>query len=147
MLQLRKANLHRTVQTAIALLLMAVGGNMFCAALADEGYPFDMKKKYAKAFAAYQKVVPPMYKKTTWVYSLDGTASPMDAVESGGKKWLIGSVCQPHDCGDNQIAFLIAADGSVAFGLLRSRNLTSGKDILFGKPDATQLALLKKQIM
>lgn len=131
---------------AIVFVTLAAGTNLFSPAVADEGYPFDMKKRYGKAFSAYQKIVPAKFKKTKWIYSFDGTAGPMDVVQSGGKKCLIGSVCQPHDCGDNQVAFLLAADGSSAVGLLRSRNLTQGKDILFGKPDAAQLTLLQQRL-
>ncbi|MCA9802461.1 MAG: hypothetical protein KC777_10875 [Cyanobacteria bacterium HKST-UBA02] len=131
---------------SVLLIALTVIANIFCSARAEEPYPFDMKKKYPKAFAAYQKMVPVKYHKVAWIYSLDATAGPMSTAQSGGKKCLTGSVCQPHDCGGNQFAFVVAVDGSSAVGLLRSDNLTKGKEEIFGKPDAAQLGLLKKQI-
>jgi len=132
---------------AVTIVALTTFANLFMNnAWADEGYPFDMKKKYPKAFAAFQKIVPAKFKKNAWVYSLSGTAGPMSATQCGGKKCLTGSVCQPHDCGGNQLAFVIAEDGSSATGLLRSTNLTQDKDVLFGKPNAAQLALLKKEL-
>ncbi len=134
-------------RNALALVtLMTIANTCLGSAWADEGYPFDMKKKYPKAFAAFQKIVPVKFKKEVWVSRLDGTAGPMSATQCGGKTCLTGSVCQPHDCGDNQLAFVIAEDGSTAVGLLRSANLTQGKDVILGKPDAAQLALLSKQL-
>ncbi|MGD9681889.1 MAG: Ivy family c-type lysozyme inhibitor [Candidatus Obscuribacterales bacterium] len=144
MLNFRSINNCRNL--SIALVALGAIASIFCSARAEAPYPFDMKKKYPKAFAAYQKMVPAKYHKVAWIYSLDATAGPMSSFRSGGKKCLIGSVCQPHDCGGNQFAFVVAVNGSSAVGLLRSENLTKGKEVIFGKPDATQLGLLKKQI-
>lgn len=111
-----------------------------------EEYPFDLKTKHPKALAAYKKIVPAKYKKMAWIASLDGTAGPMSSVKDSGKKCLTGSVCWPHNCGGNQVAFLISEDGLVAVALLRSTDLTGGKDVLFGKPTQAQLGILNDQL-
>jgi len=131
---------------SLALVAVTIITSIFCSVRAADPYPFEMKKKFPKAFAAYQKMVPDRYRKVKWIYSLEATAGPMATVQCGGKKCLTGSVCQPHDCGGNEFAYLVAVDGSNAVGLLRSANLTNGKDVLFGKPDTAQLELLKKQL-
>lgn len=115
-------------------------------AQASEEYPFDMKTRHPKALAAYKKIVPAKYKKMAWIASLNGTAGPMRWVKDSGKTCLTGSVCWPHNCGGNQVAFLIAEDGSLAVALLRSADLTDGKDVLFGKPTPEQLAILNHEL-
>lgn len=131
---------------SIALVAVIVIASIFSSARAADLYPFEMKKKYPRAFAAYQKMVPARFHKVAWIYSLEATAGPMEIVQCGGKQCLAGWLCQPHNCGGNELAYLVAVDGTNAVGLLRSNNLTKGKDVLFGKPDTAQLELLKKQL-
>lgn len=130
----------------VALSLFTLSLAPLQAVRSEEQYPFDIKAKHARALAGYQKILPPIYKKSSWAYNLDGTASPFTVVQNSGKRCLLGAVCKPHDCGDNQLAFLIAEDGTMAVALVRSAALTSNMEVLLGKPTAAQTALLKKQI-
>src|SRR5947209_4272393 len=88
-------------------------------ALADD-YAFDLGKANGKAMQAFQRLVPARFKRTAWIYRFAGTTSPMQRVTYQGRPFLLGEVCKPHDCAGNEVAFLIAVDGSAAYGLLRS---------------------------
>jgi len=109
---------------------------------AAEEYPADLSKKQPAAFHAFQKIVLPVYAKAKWVYQLFGTASPYKIIDFEGKKFVFGEVCKPHDCADNNLKFLSAVDGSAAFALLKSTELTRGKDVILGKPNEAAKKIL-----
>jgi hypothetical protein len=113
-------------------------------ALAQD-YPFDIVKQRPAAIKSWRSVVPTEYRKRAWIYSLDGTSGPVETVTVHDKVFLFGSVCIPHDCGGNFIAFLIARDGGEAFGELASETL-GVKQRYFGAPDAEARGLLDKKI-
>jgi len=71
--------------------------------------------------SALQKVVPVNYKKISWIYNLQGTAGPGRSVVLNEKTYFGGFICKPHDCQDNQFAFLGLADGSRSVGIIRTR--------------------------
>ena len=52
-------------------------------------------------------------------------------------------MCKPHDCGGNEVTFLIAKDGSAAYGLLRSVQLTRSQITPFGNPNPAARKLLE----
>ncbi|HEY9679921.1 MAG TPA: Ivy family c-type lysozyme inhibitor [Drouetiella sp.] len=124
--------------------------SMFTAAspavFAAENYPFEIKKANRPALRAYQKIVPPKYMAMPWIYTLEGTSPPMSVTKFNGKDYYYGSVCMPHNCGGNDVVFLIAKDGSSAFGLLRSEDLTKGKEVEFGAHNDAAKKLLEKQL-
>ena len=109
---------------------------------AAQDYPFEMAKKNPAAMRAWQAITPKTYKNEAWINKLDGTASQMDQVTVHNKLFFRGSACKPHDCGGNSVAFLIAKDGSEAYGQLNSENL-SVSGYYFGAPDAETRQLLK----
>ena len=111
-------------------------------ALAEE-YPFDVAKKYPASMRAWQTLVPSDFRRAPWIFRLDGTAGPMDTVSVHGRVFLYGSVCKPHDCAGNFVAFLLAKDGGEAFGELSSDTL-GAKNRYFGTPDAEVRGLLDK---
>lgn len=80
------------------------------AALADD-YPDGLEASAPAAMRAFQAIVPARYRKAAWVYRFNGTASPMQTVQFGGLPFWLGEVCKPHDCGGNEVTFLIAKDG------------------------------------
>jgi hypothetical protein len=124
--------------------VLAVGP--FCQTIAlSEEYSFDLKTKHPAALAGWMKIVPTTYRKTAWIDRLDGTTPPMDEVTMKGRPFFYGSVCQPHDCGGNNVAFLIAEDGSAAYGMLSSDNL-GVKERIFGAPDAEARQLLTAKL-
>lgn len=111
---------------------------------AGEVYPADVAKKYPKSFAAYQKLIPTAWRKSAWVYRLEGVAEPVRTIDFSGRKFVLGHVCKPHDCGANQLTFLVAVDGSAAFAQANSFDLTQAKDVVLGQPDAAAKKVLSK---
>jgi hypothetical protein len=109
---------------------------------ADDLYGFDVPKRYPKAYAAYSAVLPGQYKKIAWVRKLDGTSVPVTNIEAEGAPSLLFWMCEPHNCGGNELTALLAKDGSKAVALFQSRDHTDGKKIYFGNPDAAERALL-----
>jgi hypothetical protein len=105
-------------------------------------YPSDVARNNSLAFGAWRRIVPGEYGGAPWIASLDGTGGPLDRVTLREKQFYAGKVCLPHDCGGNFVAFLIAADGSEAFGLIDSRALGVGHRY-FGAPDHAARRLLQ----
>jgi hypothetical protein len=113
-------------------------------ALAQE-YPSGIAKSDPVAIRAWRAIVPPEFRKQGWIYSLQGTETPIQNTSLHGKPSLSGSLCIPHDCGGNFVAFLIANDGSEAYGELASETLRV-KQRYFGAPDAEARAALDKLV-
>lgn len=111
---------------------------------AGEVYPVDVPKKYPVSFAAYKKILPKAWHNAAWVYKLEGTAEPVRTIDFNGRKFVLGHVCKPHDCAANQLTFLVAVDGSAAYAQANSFDLTQGKDVIVGKPDAEAKKILAK---
>lgn len=110
-----------------------------------QDYPFDIAKVDPAALSAWRAVVPRQYRHQAWIYSFAGVAGPLQRVTLRHKVFYYGSVCIPHDCGGNFVAFLIAVDGSQASGLLASQTLRV-KRLYFGAPDAEARGLLERKI-
>jgi hypothetical protein len=113
-------------------------------AAASELYGFDIPKRYPKAFATYSGVIPAPYRKIGWVRKLDGTTGPVEQVTVGGVPSVLFWMCEPHNCGGNELAALLAKDGSRAVALLQSTAHTAGKPIVFGTPSSEERALLDR---
>lgn len=131
--------------TLVSLVAAAALGTLWIApAIAQNDlYIFDMPQKHPAAYRAYKNLLPKSFKKVSWIYRLDGTATPVDEQIIGGVNYLTGTVCKPHDCGDNIIAILVTASGSRAVALLRSVDLSKGNDRPFGHPSPEELDTLK----
>lgn len=54
-----------------------------------------------------------------WVRSLQGTASDVRQVQIAAEQYLIGWVCEPHNCGGNEAVVLISRDQKRSFGYVR----------------------------
>jgi hypothetical protein len=110
------------------------------------GYPADLKEVPA-AFRAWQTVVRPDLRNEYWIYSLKGVADPMTVTNIAGRSYYSGSVCKPHDCADNNLAFLAAADGSDAAGIVMTwSGCQRLQTVTFGKPNAEQRLRLDELI-
>lgn len=121
---------------ACAMLALAAMGLQPAVAQPVAGaYIFDILKKKPGMLKPWSAIVPGAYAGQRWIKGLEGTSGPVDRVTFSGKPFVLGSVCWPHNCGGNFVAFLIAEDGSEAYGLLRSSDL-GAKDVPFGKLDA-----------
>ncbi len=136
----------KAIKMLAAFGLISIVGGIGSAATAAENYPFEIKKANRKALRAYQSIVPGRYMAMPWIYTLEGTSPPMSIVKFKGKDCYFGSVCMPHNCGGNDVVFLIAKDGSSAHGLLCSSDLTKGKEEEFGVHDDAAKKLMEKQL-
>ncbi|CAN5119352.1 hypothetical protein BH10CYA1_BH10CYA1_34990 [soil metagenome] len=136
----------KTIKAFAVLGLISVFGAVGGSAIAAEKYPFEIKKANRGALHAYQKIVPATYMAMPWIYTLEGTSPPMSITKFEGKDFYYGSVCMPHNCGGNNVVFLIAKDGSSAHGLLRSEDLTKGKEVEFGVHHDAAKKLMEKQL-
>jgi hypothetical protein len=123
----------------IALLLFGSS-----AALAQDSRPylFDLMKQphYLMAWKGMLvgETVPPWVKTVTKTFN--GTSAPATTISVGGQPYLLGWVCKPHDCGDNQLYVLFAPGARQAWGLLIS---PGDKRSWLGRPDpAIQAAIL-----
>ena len=107
-------------------------------AQARDLYPWQLPPA---ALASMQRILPRTYKDVEWIYQLKGVGSEVLNVTIAGKPYWSGAVCKPHDCADNRLAFLAAADGSraVAGLMLQAKNMQT-----FGSPTAAETAIFKR---
>ncbi len=116
-------------------------------ASAAQPYPFDLPKMAPMAMAAWRKAVPAAFRRVGWIGDFAGVGlGPVESHRIGGLEFLVGSVCKPHDCADNQVAFAIAADGSAAYGLLRARTPRADNVVIGGPPPPALRALIEKRL-
>jgi Inhibitor of vertebrate lysozyme (Ivy) len=132
------------MKSRFAFLALLAAGICAPTLAGAQEYAFDLPGKHPAAFAAWKKIVPARYRKIDWIGGLDGTATPIDPATLQGRPFYLGELCKPHDCGGNEVAFLIAIDGSAAYGMLKSETL-GVKQQLFGAPDAEALKLLESK--
>jgi hypothetical protein len=104
-------------------------------------YPSNLQKTNRAAYVALRKIILPQFRTKDWIYNLEGVETQITTVSVGpGSSWyLYGSVCKPHDCGDNNFAFLVETSGSRAVALLVSETEAPGKKIAMGSPTPTEL--------
>src|SRR3954468_13555088 len=50
--------------------------------------------------------------------TFNGPSVPLPSVLLGARRFQLGNVCKPHDCGSNQFYALFAPEGRRAWGLL-----------------------------
>src|SRR5262245_10714601 len=111
----------------------------------DTYYLVDIKAKSSRIFAKWQSTVPDPFSTNAWVKFLDGLSPPVDGLVISYKKFYLGWVCWPQDCVGNRTVFLIAQDGSEAYGMLRSKALKAD-DVFFGAPSSDFSRRLKDHL-
>jgi len=144
-LSMRRKSPARLFATMLATLTIvcAIVGN---AALAiDTYYLIDIKAKNSRIITKWQSTVPDPFSTNAWVKFLDGLSPPVDGLVISYKKFYLGWVCWPQDCVGNRIVFLIAQDGSEAYGMLRSKALKAD-DVFFGDPSGENRQRLKDHL-
>lgn len=133
--------MRRIIASALVLISLAAAP-----ALAAQPYPHDLPRMAPRAFAAWKAATPAAYRGVGWIANFSGVGlGPVESHRIEGREWLVGSVCKPHDCGDNAVAFALAADGAAAYGLLRA--VTPRADfVTFGAPPPALRALLMQRL-
>jgi hypothetical protein len=135
--------MRRIILAAIALTAALAGPPAFAA----QPYPFDLPKMAPIAMAAWRKAVPAAFQKVGWIGDFAGVGlGPVESHRIDRVEFLIGSVCKPHDCADNRLAFAIAVDGSAAYGLLRARTPRADNVVIGGPAPAALRALLAQRL-
>ena len=77
-------------------------------AFAKEIYPFDLVKKQPyKAIWGQEVWREARDKNDDWLKGAEGVATPLESVIISSQKYQRATVCEPHNCSDNIIYFLI----------------------------------------
>ena len=139
---MRRMSPVRLLVTILPTLAIACAIASTAARAIDTYYLLDIKAKNSRIIAKWQSTVPGPFSTNAWVRFLDGLAPPVDGLVISYKKFYLGWVCWPHDCVGNRTVFLIAQDGSEAYGMLRSKTLKAD-DVFFGAPNNEDRERLK----
>jgi hypothetical protein len=128
----------------VAGLLLSPGISVQAASHGMPHYPWDMRKKMAVHYRAYLKILPVSLKRTPWFGRFDGTGMPVEQVALDGKVYFAGAICKPHDCADNYLTFLVAANGSRAVAMVKARE-TGGQIAELGHPTTAERQFMVKE--
>src|SRR5919112_4590820 len=123
--------------------LLCAGIFVQAASLDMPDYPWDLRKKMPAHYQTYLKILPARLKRTAWFGRFDGTGMPVERVAVDSKVYFTGAICKPHDCADNYLAFLVAADGSRAVAMVKARE-TGGQIVELGHPTPAERQLMAK---
>ncbi|WP_210419257.1 Ivy family c-type lysozyme inhibitor [Acetobacter vaccinii] len=91
--------------------------------------------KFAKAYQS-------MVKLPEWAALPHATSTPTTPLSIGGKHYRVGNLCEPHNCGNNQLEVIFTEDGHKAWGLLSSTIGGKVYQMPLGDPDDTILHAL-----
>lgn len=96
--------------------------------------------------APYKNAYAEMLSFPSWVNKAQGTATPVERVSAGGKTFIVGHMCKPHDCANNQLSVVFSEHGQKSWGLLATRSSDGETFIkqLLGNPDSIVEELLNK---
>lgn len=125
------------------LLTLVLLGAAPAMAQAPEGpYLPDLMEKQPAYLKAWKAMVAGE-KLPGWVNTFTKTqgavATPVKTIPVAGQPYTLGWICEPHNCGGNEVYALFAPDAHQAWGLL----ISDGKRRWLGKPDAAvQAAIL-----
>lgn len=94
--------------------------------------------------APYRRAYIVMQRFPNWLSHGQATSKPIARVVTGGHSYLLGHLCKPQDCDNNQLDIIFAADGHAAWGLLHTRpdERQPFLQSWLGNPDAEMQALL-----
>lgn len=97
---------------------------------------FAAKPEYAPAYHAMSTL-------PAWVSELKATSVPVEKTSIGGKPYLLGHLCKPHDCAAYQMEVLFTPDGHKAWGLLSVVTNGTLYQMPLGEPSAPVLDALQ----
>jgi inhibitor of lysozyme (Ivy) len=111
------------------------------ASFADQPYLYDLLKE-KPYHAAWDAMLKGEKKIDRWIVTFgktyDGVTDKVKTVAVDGQNDMLGWVCKPHDCGNNQLYLLFAPDAKAAWGMLVTDKTTRW----LGAPgDSVQAAL------
>ena len=140
----------RFLRHALSVSLLAAG-SLLCAVISVQAaspglpdYPWDLRKKMPVHYRAYLKILRAGLKRTPWFGRIDGTGMPVEQVAVDSEVYFAGAICKPHDCADNYLTFLVAADGSRAVAMVKARE-TGGQIVELGHPTTAERQLMARE--
>nr|WP_281378530.1 Ivy family c-type lysozyme inhibitor [Brevundimonas lenta] len=113
-------------------------------AAAARGYTYDVPETYPAAFTLWRRQVRGLpLEDRPWARTLQGTAVPVRKAYMAGADYLLGGVCEPHNCGGNEAILMISPDQTRVLGIIRltgpDRRVV---DHLVGSPSALEARCL-----
>lgn len=113
----------------------------------ESPYLFDLMKQPAYRKVWRTQIVPQVPKAATnnWIRNTAGPTSPVKSLTVGSKRYYGERMCQPHNCADNQIYFLISKQRAVVLHIEKdSVKETVVSTRYYGKPTEAEKAALQK---
>ena len=110
------------------------------------GYIFDILERNPSILHAWERIVPSRYANERWVKELELSAGPVHQIIINQKPFYVDFGCKPHWCsvdGGNYLVFLLAVDGSEAYGMLTSQSLNA-INLFFGNPHPVHEEVMTK---
>ncbi len=111
-----------------------------------EVYSFDLPKEYPLAAASWKANLPLDFQDLAWAANLEGVGSPLRTVTLNRRQVLFGSLCEPHNCGNNRVGFVLTPDQRRVVGFVQITDDRSGAVSLtaVGSPTREEQACLLK---
>ena len=113
----------------------------------ESPYLFDLMKQPAYRKVWRTQIVPQVPKAATnnWIRNTAGPTSPVKSLTVGSKRYYGERMCQPHNCADNQIYFLISKQRAVVLHIEKdSVKETVVSTRYYGKPTEAEKDALQK---
>jgi hypothetical protein len=130
----------RTTLTCLAFLLVA--GPAFAGAdLAGLLKEASFRQSWDKLFVG-EDSVPGWIE--TFAQTSNGVVTPSTDVTIGGQTFIHATLCEPHDCGNNQLNVVFTETGDDAWALLVEHPDGGTTVRLFGDPGTATAAALKQ---
>lgn len=140
--------------TAAALLL----GGALAAQAADRDaifHPTELLRDNAEYREAWRELIEDEQHLPDWLISLSGQSTPMQTLEAGDERYLVGQVCAPDNCFNQRVyvAFEWEDDEAYALHVQLPENLPEGRAPSehaslrwLGEPDEAVRQLLEEQL-
>lgn len=144
-----------TIKTLLAALLL--GGSAAALAANTDGQ-FRLNELLASDPAyqqSWQQLVQEESRLPEWVINLNGVAPPMQALDDDGDKYLVGQLCEAHNCFNQRLYVAFSWDKDDAYALyvqlpdgLPTDRAPSQHATLrwLGEPDEATRQLLEEQL-
>ncbi|BAQ18739.1 Ivy family c-type lysozyme inhibitor [Methyloceanibacter caenitepidi] len=129
----------------ILLAFVLLGAAPAMAQAPEEPYLPDLMEQQPAYLEAWKAMVAGE-KLPAWVNTFTKTqgavAAPVKTIPVAGQPYTLGWICEPHNCGGNEVYALFAPDARQAWGLL----IDDGKRRWLGKPDAAVQAAIQNAV-
>lgn len=144
-----------TIKTLLAALLLG-GSAAALAANTDGQFRLNELLTSDPAYQqSWQQLVQEESRLPEWVINLNGIASPMQGVDDDGDKYLVGQLCEAHNCFNQRLYVAFSWDKDDAYalyvqlpdGLPTDRAPSQHASLRWlGEPDEATQQLLQEQL-